>query len=48
MSKHKFGIYFDVWNPNYQYFGIGLVWTDEKYLYLSLFHFELTIGRTSR
>ena len=47
-SKYKFGVYLDLWSPRYQYFGFGVVWTAEKYIYFSLFHVELAIGYTAR
>lgn len=47
-TNYKTGIYFNKWEINYQQFGFGIVWLDEKYLHINLFNFELAIGYTAR
>ena len=45
---YKFGIYINRWSVRYQQFGIGLIWTSEKYIHFNLFNFELAIGKTAK
>lgn len=47
-TEYKTGIYFDKWDIRSQQFGIGLVWSDEKYMHINLFNYEIAIGRTAK